>query len=133
MPTFSNPSSRALLLMESALLIVIVRKPAGGPQLVPVMGRIERRAAVGRDAPVADGPLAREDPEHEIDQSREAEHADGEIDVAGPENPGTDNGRDDDPEADVAVEILLDVEMAAAAEDAAVDDVPGRDAFGHRH
>src|SRR5262245_47899993 len=117
--------------MESALLIVVVREPAGGPQFVPLVGRIERRAAVGRDAPVADGPLARKEPEDQVDQRRDAQDRHGEIDVAGPEDPRADDRRDDDPEADVAVEVLLDVEMAAAAEDAAVDDVPRPDAFGH--
>src|SRR6185436_5303007 len=121
MPTFSKPSSRALLLMESALLIVVVREPAGGPQLVPLVGRVERRAAVRGDAPVADRPLAREDPEHEIDQRRDAQHSDGHIDVSGPEDGRGDDRRDDDAEPDVAVEILLDVQVAAAAEDAAVD------------
>src|SRR5262245_35865910 len=98
MPTFSNPSSRALLLMESALLIVIVRESARGAQFVTLVGRVERRPPVGGDAPVADRPLAREDPEDEVDQRRDAQDADRQEDVAGPQDARTDDRRDDDAE-----------------------------------
>src|SRR4051812_43663737 len=132
MPTFSKPSSRALLLMESALLIVVVREAARGAELVALVGGVERRAAVRRHAAVADGALPRDDPEQEVHERGRAQDPDRDVHVAGPEDPGAQDRRQDDPEPHVSVEVLLDIQVPAAAEHAAVDDVPGRNALRQR-
>src|SRR4051812_18775962 len=72
-PTFSNPSSRALFLMELALLIVVVREAPRRAQFIALVRGIGRRAPVRRDALVADRPLPGNQLEDEVDQRRRAQ------------------------------------------------------------
>src|SRR5882672_522248 len=98
-PTRSKPSSRALFLMELALLIVVVRETPGGAQVVALVGGIRRGAPVGRDAAVAHRPLARDQPDDQVHQRCHPQDRDGKIDVPHPEEGGSDDRRDDDAEA----------------------------------
>src|ERR1043165_2021799 len=115
MPTFSKPSSRALLLMELALLIVVVREAPGGAELVTLVRGIRRHAAIGRNTAVAWCPLAGANPEGQVHERRRAEDANRDVDVPRPEDAGADDRGQDDPEADVPVEVLLDVEEIGRA------------------
>src|SRR5712671_2303975 len=76
-PTFSKPSSWALLLMEFALLIVVVREAARRAEFVALVDRIGRRPAVGGHAAVADRAVPGDEPEREVDQRRDTEYRDG--------------------------------------------------------